>query len=90
MGLGGLAEGRHQVAGQVPSRPQAVAEIVRRCPTGAFHYRLLAEEPEEPTHPTIVPADPQGPLLVCGDLALDTPEGPPAVPNRRSAPAGHG
>jgi hypothetical protein len=53
-----------------------VAEVVRCCPTGAFHYRLLAEEPEEPTHPTIVTADPQGPLLVRGDLVLDTPEGP--------------
>jgi hypothetical protein len=40
-----------------------VAEVVRRCPTGALHYRLLAEEPEEPTHPTIGTADPQGPLL---------------------------
>ena len=41
-----------------------MAEVVRRCPTGALHYRLLAEEPEEPTHPAIVTADPQGPLLV--------------------------
>jgi uncharacterized Fe-S cluster protein YjdI len=31
---------------------QAVAEVVRRCPAGALHYRLLAEEPEEPTYPT--------------------------------------
>jgi hypothetical protein len=29
-----------------------VAEVVRRCPAGALHYRLLAEEPEEPTYPT--------------------------------------
>jgi uncharacterized Fe-S cluster protein YjdI len=39
---------------------QAVAEVVRRCPTGALHYRLLAAEPEEPTHPTVITPDPGG------------------------------
>jgi uncharacterized Fe-S cluster protein YjdI len=39
---------------------QAVAEVVRRCPTGALHYRLLAAEPEEPTHPTRITPDPGG------------------------------
>jgi len=53
-----------------------VAEVVRRCPTGALHYRLPAEQPEEPPHPTIITPDPRGPLLVRGDLVLDTPEGP--------------
>jgi CDGSH-type Zn-finger protein len=38
--------------------PNAIAEVVRRCPTGALHYRLWA-----------------GPLLVRGDLHLDTPDG---------------
>jgi uncharacterized Fe-S cluster protein YjdI len=55
---------------------QAVAEVVRRCPTGALHYRLPAEEAEEPTHPTTIAHDPRGPLLVRGDLVVDTPEGP--------------
>ena len=31
---------------------QAVAEVVRRCPTGALHYRLWAGDPEEPARPT--------------------------------------
>jgi len=53
-----------------------VAEVVRRCPTGALHYRLQAEKPEEPADPTIVTRDPRGPLLVRGDLVLDTTEGP--------------
>jgi CDGSH-type Zn-finger protein len=53
-----------------------VAQVVRRCPTGALHYRLLAEKPEEPPHPTIITPDPRGPLLVRGDLVLDTPNGP--------------
>lgn len=52
-----------------------VAEVVRRCPTGALHYRLLAEKPEEPPHPTVITPDPRGPLLVRGDLVLDTPRG---------------
>jgi uncharacterized Fe-S cluster protein YjdI/CDGSH-type Zn-finger protein len=55
---------------------QVVAEVVRRCPTGALHYRLLAAEPEESTYPTTIAHDPRGPLLVRGDLVLDTPEGP--------------
>jgi CDGSH-type Zn-finger protein len=53
-----------------------VAEVVRRCPTGALHYRLQAQKPEEPSHPTVITPDPRGPLLVRGDLVLDTPEGP--------------
>jgi hypothetical protein len=73
VGLGGLAEGRHQVAGQVPSRRPGRGRGRPPLPHRRLHYRLLAEEP---THPTIVTADPQGPLLVCGDLALDTPRGP--------------
>jgi uncharacterized Fe-S cluster protein YjdI/CDGSH-type Zn-finger protein len=55
--------------------PNDIAEVVRRCPTGALHYRLLAEEPEEPAHPTTITRDPAGPLLVRGDLHLDTPDG---------------
>ena len=55
---------------------QAVAEVVRRCPTGALHYHLLAAEPEAPIHPTTITRDPAGPLLVRGDLVLDTPKGP--------------
>jgi uncharacterized Fe-S cluster protein YjdI len=54
----------------------AVAEVVRRCPTGALHYRLAAGEPEEATRPTTITRDPRGPLLVRGDLVLDTPDGP--------------
>jgi uncharacterized Fe-S cluster protein YjdI/predicted GNAT family acetyltransferase/CDGSH-type Zn-finger protein len=56
--------------------PQAVAEVVRRCPTGALHYRLAADAPEAPTRPSTITRDPAGPLLVRGDLVLDTPAGP--------------
>jgi hypothetical protein len=63
--------------------PIAIAEVVRRCPTGALHYRLVTEELEEPTHPTVITVAPQGPLLVRGDLVLDTREGP--LPETRAA-----
>ena len=52
-----------------------IAEVGRRCPTGALHYRVLAEEPEEPARPTTITRDPAGPLLVRGELVLDTPDG---------------
>jgi uncharacterized Fe-S cluster protein YjdI/CDGSH-type Zn-finger protein len=52
-----------------------IAEVVRRCPTGALHYRLAADAPEEPARPTTITRDPAGPLLVRGDLHLDTPDG---------------
>ena len=51
-----------------------VAEVVRRCPTGALHYRMAADAPEEPTRPSTITRDPAGPL-VRGDLVLDTPDG---------------
>jgi uncharacterized Fe-S cluster protein YjdI len=66
---------------------QAVAEVVRRCPTGALHYRLLAEEPEAPTHPTIITPDPQGPLLVRGALSWTLPRARCPRPGPRCAPA---
>jgi hypothetical protein len=64
VGLGGLAEGRHQVAGQVSGRCPGRGRGRPPLPHRRLHYRLRAEEPDEPTHPTIVTADPQGPLLI--------------------------
>jgi uncharacterized Fe-S cluster protein YjdI len=55
--------------------PELVSEVVRRCPTGALHYWLAAGDPEAPTSPTTIRRDPAGPLLVRGDLAVDTPQG---------------
>jgi uncharacterized Fe-S cluster protein YjdI/CDGSH-type Zn-finger protein len=65
-----------------------VAEVVRRCPTGALHYRLAAGDPEAPTRPTTITRDPRGPLLVRGDLVLDTPDG--ALHETRAALCGCG
>lgn len=52
-----------------------VAEMVRRCPTGALHYADGDVPPEEPDRPTRVRVVPDGPLLLRGDLSIDTPAG---------------
>jgi uncharacterized Fe-S cluster protein YjdI len=57
------------------AEPNAIAEVIRRCPTGALHYRRADGELEEPTRPTSVSIDPDGPLLVRGDLAIELPSG---------------
>jgi uncharacterized Fe-S cluster protein YjdI/CDGSH-type Zn-finger protein len=52
---------------------EQVAEVVRRCPSGALHYRLeegLREEPEQPTRVEFV-AD--GPINLRGDLSIEVP-----------------
>ena len=36
-----------------------IAEVVRRCPTGALHYRLWAGDPEEPARPTTITPRPR-------------------------------
>ena len=64
---------------------QAVAEIVRRCPTDP-PLPLLAAEPEEPTSPTTITTDSRGPLLVRGEVVLDTPGGHCVRPGLRCAP----
>jgi uncharacterized Fe-S cluster protein YjdI/CDGSH-type Zn-finger protein len=50
---------------------EQVAEVVRRCPSGALHYRLEegpSEEPEQPTHIEFVA---NGPINLRGDLNID-------------------
>ena len=57
----------------VDAEPDAalVAEVVRRCPTGALYYALVDGPDEVPDPVTTVVAVPDGPLLVRGDLRLD-------------------
>jgi uncharacterized Fe-S cluster protein YjdI/CDGSH-type Zn-finger protein len=52
---------------------EEVAEVVRRCPSGALHYRLEegpSEEPEQPTHVELVA---NGPINLRGDLSIEVP-----------------
>ncbi len=52
-----------------------VAEVVRRCPSGALHYELLAG-PAEAGGPTTVSLVPNGPISMRGELTINTPTGP--------------
>jgi len=54
---------------------EEIAAVVRRCPTGALHYRLEAGPPEGPKAPTSVLPLKAGPLLMRGDLRIKTPAG---------------
>jgi uncharacterized Fe-S cluster protein YjdI/CDGSH-type Zn-finger protein len=55
--------------------PSEVARVVRRCPTGALHYQLDDGPAEVPDSPTRVHRLSKGPLLVRGDLLIQTPAG---------------
>lgn len=54
--------------------PQQIAEIVRRCPTGALHYQLANGAGEWPVTPTRVTLVPNGPITLRGDLVLPSGE----------------
>ena len=52
-----------------------VAEVVRRCPSGALRYELASEDPEQPDSPTTFAAREGGGIAVRGDLRIETPGG---------------
>jgi uncharacterized Fe-S cluster protein YjdI len=52
-----------------------LAEVVRRCPTGALQYELAEGGAEVPERPTRITPTPAGQLIVRGDLVLETDEG---------------
>jgi CDGSH-type Zn-finger protein len=54
---------------------EQVAEVVRRCPSGALHYRLEEGPTEEPELPTHVEFVANGPIILRGDLSIDLPAG---------------
>lgn len=55
---------------------EAVAAVVRTCPTGALHYVLEGGPAETPDPATTIAPLPNGPLIVRGDLTLMTAGGP--------------
>ncbi|MEW2418745.1 (4Fe-4S)-binding protein [Streptomyces sp. NPDC046866] len=55
--------------------PEQVAEVVRRCPSGALQYRLAAGPAEPPDRPTTVVRSPAGRLVVRGELRVTTADG---------------
>jgi uncharacterized Fe-S cluster protein YjdI/CDGSH-type Zn-finger protein len=50
---------------------ELLASVVERCPTGALHYELSSDPPEEPVVPTRIRFPEDGPMLVRGDLDID-------------------
>ncbi|MEU6232789.1 (4Fe-4S)-binding protein [Kitasatospora sp. NPDC047058] len=57
------------------AEPGVLAEVVRRCPTGALRYRLAGGGTEVPDRPTSVRRLPDGRLLLRGDLRVTDAEG---------------
>ena len=56
---------------------KTVAEVVRRCPTGALHYALSGQDEagEVGDETTRITPQPDGPLIIQGNLEIETPEG---------------
>jgi uncharacterized Fe-S cluster protein YjdI/CDGSH-type Zn-finger protein len=61
---------------------QDVAEVVRRCPSGALQYDLPDGPPEPARRETTITAQPGEPLWVRGEVLLETADG-----NRRETRA---
>ncbi|MYS85696.1 (4Fe-4S)-binding protein [Embleya scabrispora] len=60
-----------------PARAPAeqVADVIRRCPSGALHYTLTGGPPETPVHPTRVHVVAAGPLVLHGHIRITTTDG---------------
>jgi uncharacterized Fe-S cluster protein YjdI/CDGSH-type Zn-finger protein len=54
---------------------EEIAEVVRRCPSGALHYVLRDGPPEVPENPTRIAFLEGGPLTAAGELSIETPDG---------------
>ncbi|MDV9190844.1 (4Fe-4S)-binding protein [Streptomyces sp. SR27] len=52
------------------AEPALVAEVVRRCPSGALQYHPAEGPAERPDSPTTVHRTPSGQLVVRGDLLV--------------------
>src|SRR5829696_9045363 len=52
-----------------------VAEVVRRCPSGALHYRLEEGPHEQPEQPTRVEFVSSGPINLRGELSIEVSAG---------------
>ncbi|WP_326809899.1 (4Fe-4S)-binding protein [Streptomyces scopuliridis] len=55
-----------------------LAEVVRRCPSGALQYELVDGGTETLDRPTTITRSSTGQLTVRGELSVDTPQGPRA------------
>ena len=68
----------------------AVAEVVRRCPSGALTFETPSGGPVEvAVHPTEIERQPGGPLHVRGDLRVQTPQGERRLTRATLCACGH-
>ena len=57
--------------------PDAVADVVRRCPTGALQFRRLDGGEQEPApHRNVLAVSTDGPLYLSGDVEIAGTDGP--------------
>ncbi|MEO3764007.1 (4Fe-4S)-binding protein [Streptomyces sp. B8F3] len=57
---------------------ERLAEVVRRCPSGALQYALVDGAAETPDRPTQITRNADGQVIVRGQLSVDTAAGPRA------------
>ncbi|MEV4016826.1 (4Fe-4S)-binding protein [Nonomuraea angiospora] len=57
---------------------ERLAEVVRRCPSGALQYELVDGGAEIPDRPTQITRNSVGQLIARGELSMDTAAGPRA------------
>lgn len=68
----------------------ALARTIAQCPSGALTYeRTDGGAPETPDPSVTVRIDPNGPLLVRGDITLNTPDGPARLSRVALCRCGH-
>ncbi|WP_254271212.1 CDGSH iron-sulfur domain-containing protein [Haloarcula marina] len=65
--------------------PDAVADVVERCPTGALHYERADGTPEPVPDRNTVTATAQGPVYVRGDATVTDEEGETLLEDTRLA-----
>ncbi|UBV42669.1 (4Fe-4S)-binding protein [Deinococcus taeanensis] len=76
-GLPGVFRPQERPWIQAGGAPAAdLAAVIRTCPTGALHYVLDGGAPEMPQDPTTITPTADGPLLIAGNLVINTPGGP--------------
>ncbi|MEU3914910.1 (4Fe-4S)-binding protein [Streptomyces sp. NPDC029721] len=77
--VGGLPEvfdtGRRPWIQPDGAAPERVAEVVRRCPSGALQYRTATGPAEEGDRPATVVRSPLGQLFLRGELSVTTASG---------------
>ncbi|WP_407565421.1 (4Fe-4S)-binding protein [Streptomyces sp. 184] len=57
---------------------ERLADVVRRCPSGALQYELANGEAETPDRPTRISRNSVGQLVARGELSTETAAGPRA------------